>query len=87
MNELYVVVPLRLHQVIQDVVHLHVQNGLCTSKQWCYCSLGPLVPDSLWSPEREVPLTQLHAAISSRIPVFSPLYCRNKVRTGRLAYC
>lgn len=46
LNELYVVVPLKLHQVIQDVVHLQVQNGLYTSKQWCYCSLGPLVPES-----------------------------------------
>lgn len=46
LNELDVVVPLRLHQVIQDVVDLHVQSGLCTSKQWGYCSLGPLVPDS-----------------------------------------
>lgn len=46
LNELYVVVPLKLHQVIQDVVHLQVQNGLCTSEQCCYCSLGPLVPDS-----------------------------------------
>lgn len=45
LNELYVVVPLKLHQVTQYDVHLQVQNGLCTSKQWCYCSLGPLVPD------------------------------------------
>lgn len=46
LNELYVVVPLKLHQVIQDVMYLQVQNGLCMSKQRCYCSLGPLVPDS-----------------------------------------
>lgn len=71
LNELYVVVPLRLHQVIQDV-HLHMQSGLCTSKQWCYCSLGPLIPDSLWSPGRELPLTELHAAISSGVPIFFP---------------
>lgn len=70
MNDLYVVVPLKLHQVIQDVVNLHVQNGPWTSKQWCYCSLGPLVPDSPWSPGREVPLTELPAAISLEYPFF-----------------
>lgn len=88
LNELDVVVPLRLHQVIQDAVHPHLQSSLCTTKQRCYCSLGLLVPDSLWSPGKEVPLTELHAAISSKIPFFFPFSCtnRNEVRTGRLAY-
>lgn len=87
LNELCVVVPLKLHQVIQDVLHLQVQNGLCTSKQWCYCSLGPLVPDSLQSPGSEVSLIELCAAISSRF-FFSFSYTdRKEVRTGRSVHC